>query len=253
MNELEPLEDDILALVGAAKHVPELTGARKAELFEATAAKIGVLPPGGGDGGAGGGGAGTGTGAGAAYLGTKLTIALLATFTFGIAVGVIGDRALSPSSDRSVQAVASATALPAPPPASERDAGAHVAAIETISPASLPDAPKAASAATTTPAHASASTEALSSRGLAAERALLDVARSALARGEAGEALAATGRHGREYPDGVLVEEREAIAVKALVALGRKEEARTRVQALEQRFPTGLSVRAAKAAVDSAP
>ena len=247
MSELEPLEDDILALVGAAKQVPELTGARKAELFEATAAKIGVLPPGGGE---GGGGTGAGAGAGAAHLGTKLTMALLATFTIGIAVGVIADRALSP--DRNAQPVASASVLPASPLATDRDAGAHVAAIETISPASLPDAPKAAPAASTAPAHA-ASTEALSSRGLAAERALLDIARSALARGEAGEALAATSRHGREYPDGALVEEREAIAVKALVALGRKEEARTRVQALEQRFPTGLSVRAAKAAVDSAP
>jgi len=254
MSELEPLEDDILALVGAAKQVPELTGARKAELFDATAAKLGLPPPGGGEGGGGGGGTGTGAGAAAAaaaaHLGTKLTMALIATFTIGIVVGVIADRALSP--DRSAQPVASASVLPAPPLAAERDAGAHVAAIETISPASLPDAPKAAPAASTTPAHA-ASTEALSSRGLAAERALLDIARSALARGEAGEALAATSRHAREYPDGALVEEREAIAVKALVALGRKEEARTRVQALEQRFPTGLSVRAAKAAVDSAP
>lgn len=247
MSELEPLDDDILALIGAAKQVPELTGARKAELFEATAAKIGVLPPGGGE---GGGGTGAGAGAGTAHLGTKLTMALIATFTVGVAVGVIADRTLS--SDRNAQPVASARVLPASPLATDRDAGAHVAAIETISPGSLPDAPKAAPAASTAPAHA-ASTEALSSRGLAAERALLDIARSALARGEAGEALAATSRHGHEYPDGALVEEREAIAVKALVALGRKEEARKRVQALEQRFPTGLSVRAAKAAVDSAP
>ena len=42
MSELEPLDDDLLALVGAAKPVPELSGARKAELFEATAAKIGA-------------------------------------------------------------------------------------------------------------------------------------------------------------------------------------------------------------------
>ncbi len=240
MSELEPLDDDLLALVGAAKPVPELSGARKAALFEATTAKLGVLPPGGG----GGGGGATGAGAGA---GAKLTLALLATFAVGIAVGVLADRALLP--ERTAAPFVTPLAQPTPPAAMNGDAGPHVAEIETVSPASLPDAPKAA------PQHSAPapSAEALSSRGLAAERALLDVARSALARGEAGEALAAAARHAREYPDGALVEEREAIAVKALVALGRKDEARTRVRALEQRFPTGLSVRAAKAAVDGAP
>jgi len=247
MSELEPLEDDILALVGAAKQIPELTGARKAELFEATATKIGAPTPGGD-----GGGAGTGAGAGgAAQLGTKMTLALIATFAVGIAVGVLADRALSV--DRSAAPEASSIVLPTPRVATEPDAGAHAAEVETVSPASLPDAPKAAPGASAAPQRAAASTEALSSRGLAAERALLDVARSALARGEAGEALAATSRHAHEYADGALVEEREAIAVKALVALGRKDEARTRVRALEQRFPAGLSVRAAKAAVDGAP
>ena len=91
MSELEPLDDDVLALVFAAKHVPELSGARKAELFEATAAKIVALPPGGG----GGGGAG---GAGAVGLGARLTMALLAVFAAGIVVGVLADRALLPSS-----------------------------------------------------------------------------------------------------------------------------------------------------------
>ncbi|MDB4936318.1 MAG: hypothetical protein JWP87_3290, partial [Labilithrix sp.] len=115
-----------------------------------------------------------------------------------------------------------------------------------VSAASLPDAP--AARAPIGSARVAASTEAPSSRGLAAERALLDVARSALARGEPSEALVATGRHAHDYPDGVLVEEREAIAVKALVALGRRDEARARARALEQRFPNGLTVRAVKAA-----
>ena len=92
-----------------------------------------------------------------------------------------------------------------------------------------------------------------SARGLAAERALLDVARSALARGEAAEALSAAERHRREYADGALVEEREAIAIKALVALGRKDEAAQRLANLEKTHPNSIVLRAAKKAVSGAP
>ena len=92
-----------------------------------------------------------------------------------------------------------------------------------------------------------------SARGLAAERALLDVARSALARGEASEALSAAERHRREYPDGALVEEREAIAIKALVALGKRDEAAKRLANLEKSHPNSIVLRAAKKAVSGAP
>jgi hypothetical protein len=91
--------------------------------------------------------------------------------------------------------------------------------------------------------------QAPSARGLAAERGLLDGARGALARGEAGEALAAAERHAHDYPDGVLVEEREALSIKALVALGRRDEAQARARAFEQRFPNGLMLHAVKGAV----
>lgn len=245
MSEIEPLQDDIFALVAAAKNVPDLTGASKAAILEATLSKIGPLPPSGG-----GGGAATGSGGSAAAgIGTKTVAALVATFAIGIVVGIAVDRSIARAPDGgATPAVASSIARTATMPA---DLPPHVAVVDTVSPASLPDAPRlvpSASAARVVP-----SAESPSSRGLAAERALLDVARSALARGEAGEALTAATRHSREYPDGALVEEREALAVKALVALGRKDEARTRVRALEQRFPTGLSVRAAKAAVEGAP
>lgn len=251
MSEIEPLEDDLFALVAAAKNVPDLTARSKDAILAATLSKVGPLPPsGGGAGSSSGGGAATGSAGGAASaLGSKTIAALVATFAIGIIVGVALDRSIPRGPDGgatpavpSVVARAATTSAEPPP---------HVAVVETVSPASLPDAPRlvpGASAGRPAP-----SAESPSSRGLAAERALLDIARSALARGEAGEAITATSRHSREYPDGALVEEREAIAVKALVALGRKDEARTRVRALEQRFPTGLSVGAAKAAVEGAP
>ena len=88
-----------------------------------------------------------------------------------------------------------------------------------------------------------------SARGLGAERGLLDVARSAMARGEAAEALAAVDRHGRDYRDGALVEEREALGIKALLALGRRDEARARAARFEKRFPDSLPLRAVRGAV----
>jgi hypothetical protein len=244
MSELEPLDDDILALVQGAKELPDLDPARKAEIFAATSAKIGSGGGGGGDGGGGSGGAATGAGAGA--LG-KIGVAI-ALFVAGVGVGVVIDRAMLVDGGNAAIAPAVVVVAPAPSAAATNAAEPSLAA---VSATSLPDAPRAA--ATASVARSGGSAEAPSSRGLAAERALLDVARSALARGEAGEAIAATERHAREYPDGSLVEEREAIAVKALVALGRMGEARRRAHALEQRFPNGLTVRAVRAAVGDAP
>jgi hypothetical protein len=251
MSELEPLEDDILALVKSAKDVPEIDPARKAGIFAATAGRIGRAGGGGDDGSGAGARAGAGAGAGAG-VGAKLGLAI-AMFVVGVGVGIGVDRAMMGGGEKVVSATAVGAATVAP--AIESDAGALP--LEAVSAASLPDAPRTDAGARAGSAAASArgagSGEAPSSRGLAAERALLDVARSALARGEPSEALVATGRHAHDYPDGSLVEEREAIAIKALVALRRMDEARARARAHEQRFPNGLTVRAVKAAVEGAP
>ncbi|MEA2751137.1 MAG: hypothetical protein QOI41_5280 [Myxococcales bacterium] len=247
MSELEPLDDDILALVKGAKHVPELDPAQKASILAVTVAKIGA--PGGGGGGGSDGGAGAG---GLGKLG-KLGAAI-GLFVGGIGVGVVIDRAMI-GDGAHAQSAPVAVTTPA-----RLVAGTSTGAspLEAVSALSLPDAPRGSGSAAihlagSATARGNASAEAPSSRGLAAERALLDVARSALARGEAGEALVATERHAHEYPDGALVEEREAIAIKALVALGRMDEARSRARVHEQRFPNGLTVRAVKAAVGEAP
>ena len=243
MTQLEPLDDDILALVQGAKEVPDLDPASRTAIFAVTSAKIDA-GGGAGSGGSGGGGAGSGAGAGA--LG-KIGVAV-ALFVAGVAAGVAVDRAMLPDVGH-----AATTPVIVVAPRSSAAPVDGVEALDAVSLTSLPDVPRAAPPASAVTSHAGASAEAPSSRGLAAERALLDVARSALARGEAGEAIVATDRHAREYPDGSLVEEREAIAVKALVALGRMDEARRRAHALEQRFPNGLTVRAVRAAVGETP
>ncbi|HLY52145.1 MAG TPA: hypothetical protein VKQ31_03960, partial [Steroidobacteraceae bacterium] len=81
-----------------------------------------------------------------------------------------------------------------------------------------------------------------------AERLLLDAARTALASDRLAAALEATAQHEREYPDGAMVQEREAIAIRALVGLGRSGEARERVARFRARFPESVLLPAVEAA-----
>jgi hypothetical protein len=72
------------------------------------------------------------------------------------------------------------------------------------------------------------------------QQALLDAARKALARGENHAVLEKLGTHSSRYPTSDLVEEREALAIKALVAEGRHAEARERGARFKQQFPNSL-------------
>lgn len=242
--ELKPLDPDVLALLAHEKPVAELDGARKAAILAAVTSKLGPVPPDGG----GGGGEGTsgpapgGTAAAASAGGAKAAIALAATFALGVAAGVVGDRTLA---ERPAQPVAS---VATPPPVRAPDAVPPATEVPGVPVTALPSVATTARATTS-----AAAAPPPSARGLAAERALLDVARSSLARGEAREALAAADRHAATYPDGALVEEREAIAIKALVALGRRDEARGRARELERKYPNSLVLRAVKNAVEEPP
>jgi hypothetical protein len=73
---------------------------------------------------------------------------------------------------------------------------------------------------------------------VAREVALLGRARAALASDPA-QALALTQEGQRDFPRGVLGEEREAIAVLALLRLGRRTEGAARGQAFVTRYPDG--------------
>jgi hypothetical protein len=88
---------------------------------------------------------------------------------------------------------------------------------------------------------------------LAAERALLDVARSAFGRGEGDEALAALARHEKLFPGGQLAEEREALTVRSLVLAGHQREARARAARFRKRYPTSVMLPAVEASLDAAP
>lgn len=83
------------------------------------------------------------------------------------------------------------------------------------------------------------------------ERLLLETARTALARGRVDGALAATEAHAQRFPRGQLAEEREAIAIQALVVADRLSDAQTRARAFHAAHPDSLLGPAVDAALRS--
>lgn len=75
---------------------------------------------------------------------------------------------------------------------------------------------------------------------LAAERALVDRARTALTRGQSASALEALDVHAKQFPRGRLAEEREALAVDALARTGRADEAKARAARFRKTWPSSL-------------
>ncbi|HEV3189209.1 MAG TPA: hypothetical protein VGY54_01860 [Polyangiaceae bacterium] len=88
---------------------------------------------------------------------------------------------------------------------------------------------------------------------LAEERALLDVARGALEREDAAQALAAIEKHERTFANGILVQEREAMAIRALVMMGRVDDARARAGRFRKHFPDSVLLPTIESTISSVP
>jgi hypothetical protein len=88
---------------------------------------------------------------------------------------------------------------------------------------------------------------------LSEERALLDSARVALGAGDGERALAIAETHQRRFARPQLAEEREAIAIQALVVAGRFGEARARAVRFHENSPDSLFAPAVDASVASIP
>jgi hypothetical protein len=101
-------------------------------------------------------------------------------------------------------------------------------------PEERPPEPRAASPGA---ARTADDTRSLSVKQYATELRLLEPARSSLSRGDYAAALAALGQHRREFPDGQLSQEREALRVRALWGLGQKPAAMAAASAFRKRYP----------------
>jgi hypothetical protein len=99
----------------------------------------------------------------------------------------------------------------------------------------------------------SASSVARGEGGLVRERTLLDPARAALSAGEPANALERIARHAKEFPNGILSEEREAIAINALVSLGSYAQATKRATTFRARYPHSLMTHVVDAAMAAVP
>jgi hypothetical protein len=215
----------------------------QARVLAQVVGQIGVLPPGGG--GSGGGGA-------ARLVAGHPLASVLGTFALGVIVGV-GGMAVRERPWRAAPVVyidrTSPVASPVAPTAKQDVMPTNAG--WTPAPAPMPVLPARAAAPASTPRSTIDASQ--SGRDLAAEQALLDVARAALSRGDAQGAIEAAQRHAEEYPKGQLVEEREAILIRALVQVGAAEEARTRALRFHARFPDSIFGRTIDAAIASIP
>jgi outer membrane protein assembly factor BamD (BamD/ComL family) len=75
---------------------------------------------------------------------------------------------------------------------------------------------------------------------LEAERKLIEMARTSLARGQSEAALGALRRHLRLYPRGELAEERDSLWVSVLVARSEHAQAREQAVRFHHRYPHSL-------------
>jgi len=82
------------------------------------------------------------------------------------------------------------------------------------------------------------------------ELELIDRADTKLRSGELAGALAVARDHEQRCPDGLLVQERERIAIEALAKLGRVDAARARARAFEERYPSSPHLRRVRQVID---
>ena len=178
---------------------------------------------------------------------------VLAAFLFGTAAGAGGYAVATRTTAKPTAPTTVATTVAAATTTVSQPAITQPPPVATTAPEVVASAPAVAAAH---PAVAPSTTEsAPKSRDeeLAAERLLVEMGRSSLAHGQASQALDAVQKHATKYPNGQLVEERESIAIHALVAAGRAADARTRATNFHKRFPKSLFLPAIDAAVGPEP
>ncbi|MBK7861967.1 MAG: hypothetical protein IPJ65_25790 [Archangiaceae bacterium] len=213
-EELPPLDSDISALLRSAR-APSPSAELRARAFERIAASAAR----GATAAAGGAVAGAAAQAGVVKLGV-LALPLAAA---ALAVGALGGYQLG-----------ARRAVAPPPPI-----------VITLAAATVPEPrrepePRAAPAEPSPVKPAGSLAEPRRDLKLADERALIELARSALARRDPATGLAALERHRQGYADGKLAEEREALVVQALIDSGRRADALERAQQFKARFPSSL-------------
>ncbi len=175
------------------------------------------------------------TRAGISAAKAKTVVAVAIVFSAGFGAGMFARN----TQTASVPTVVTLAPTTAAPPSPSTEASATTTTQVASGHATPIEAPSKST--TTNPAPSvSAATAPTSSSSLAAERDLIDTARAALSRGRADDALAAVQLHATRFPNGSLAEEREFLAVQALVIAGRVDAANERGARFHRRYPKSI-------------
>lgn len=187
----------------------------------------------------------------------KVGAALAATFLAGGGAGAVAYRAWAPKlvvMAPPAQAPGSASATSEIPAASAPAEDGSMSTASATGPRSALFPTPTTSAQPPRPSPSTSSPESSSRSGrdtdLGHERALLEQARMALARGQTQGALEALEAHAREFPAGRMSEEREALVVQALAQGGRLVEARAKAARFRARFPKSVFLSVVDAALE---
>jgi hypothetical protein len=257
-----PIDADLDALLDAER------GARApAAALDRVWARMGV--PGGG--GAGHGGSGNGSSGGAAgnvasagkaaarWAGSHVAGVAVAAFVAGGLAGAGVHATLVAPTPRRAVPVAVAVARVEPPslatapPATPLLASAAATAPARVAVAAQPPASQAAAPGQLAEALSPYPSASAPTSTLTAEQSILDDARAELTSGDPNRALALVDDHAQRFPHPHLGEEREALAIQALVAAGRYDEARARAARFRAAAPHSLFLPAIDATLASIP
>ncbi len=247
-RRIEPLPDDIVALLARSGEVTEPPTAVRERLRERLRPLF-VAPPSGGSHGWRSTATKVAHGT-ASAVSKKATLALIGLGLGGGAGATLWIRGVA---QRDHPRPGIAAPVPRPRPAAVPPARPPV---PSASPATAsPRSPERRRAHPVAPVVAPTAGGQLEGRDvqLAAEQTLLEAGQVALGRGDAAAALAAVEAHAREFPDGRLAEEREALGVRALLAGGHRAAALDAGRRFAARFPHSLLWPALARQLESSP
>ncbi len=172
---------------------------------------------------------------------TARTVALASVLSFAAGAGVgwglrgagVSPSPVAPQGAMSSAPVVASAALASPPATSSSPWSPVPPVLPASEPGETRVPPASAAPTSRTKAPPAASS-------LAKEGEYIETARVALARGRATDALQAIEEHAARFPHGRLVEEREALAVQALVLAGQAGAAQARAARFHQAYPDSV-------------
>lgn len=240
-ESLDRLPDELREFVAAEKSRPDPESEVQSRVFARVASTVGFVP-GPGDASSPPDAPATPQPHGLAGLAGRISRRGVATFLVGAAVGgaAVGivDRVRHTSEPPAV-AIPAPPVAPVLPPLPEAE--------PPTSPSEPPATPTVRRTVVVAPPGAARD------KRLEAERKLVEMARTSLARGQHAGALAALRRHQRSFPKGQLTEERDSLWVAALVASGEGSQAREHAARFHRQHPHSLFAPVVDQAIRSIP